>query len=91
MGAAIIFPNIDYLETWPNIYQDNFSYVSYELDFSNLIQKIDLVINDQNLRESLIENSQKILKSVYTDVGLNYLINFLKKIIDYFLINNLLP
>ena len=78
MGAAIIFPNIDYLETWPNIYQDNFSYVSYELDFSNLIQKIDLVINNQNLRESLIENSQKIHKSVYSDVGLNYLINFLK-------------
>lgn len=82
MGAAIIFPNIDYLETWPNIYQDNFSYVSYELDFSNLIQKIDLVINNQNLRESLIENSQKIHKSVYSDVGLNYLINFFKKIIN---------
>ncbi len=80
MGAAIVFPNVDYLETWPNIYQDNFSYTSYELDFSNLTQKIDLVLNNQNLRESLVENSQEILKSVYSEYGLNYLINFFKKI-----------
>ena len=80
MGAAIIFPNVDYLETWPNIYQDNFSYISYELDFSNLIQKIDLVLNNKNLRESLVENSQKIHKNVYSEVGLNYLINFFKRI-----------
>ena len=36
MGTAVIFPNLNYLETWPNIYQDNYSYLSYELDFSNL-------------------------------------------------------
>ena len=39
MGAAVLFPNIDYLETWPNIYQDNFSCINYKLDFSDLFEK----------------------------------------------------
>ena len=47
MGAAVIFPNVDYIETWPNIYRDNYSYVSYKLDFSNLIDKINLVNSDK--------------------------------------------
>ena len=80
MGAAIIFPCMDYIETWPNIYRDNHSYVSYKLDFSNLIDKINLVSNDKNFRESLVENSQRICKNVYSNEGLEYLINFFKKI-----------
>lgn len=80
MGTAIIFPNLNYLETWPNIYQDNLSYLSYDLDFSNLNEKIDILINDENLRKNLVKNSQRILKSVYSEEGLNYLVNFFRKI-----------
>ena len=80
MGAAVIFPNVDYIETWPNIYQDNISYLSYKLDFSNLFEKIELLLQDNKLRASLIENSQNICKSVYTSKGLEYLINFFSKI-----------
>tara|TARA_B100000989_G_scaffold298468_1_gene287943 strand:- start:4510 stop:5643 length:1134 start_codon:yes stop_codon:yes gene_type:complete len=80
MGAAVVFPKVDYLETWPNVYQDNFSYLSYELDFSNLIERIDSILNDQDLQESLIVNSQRIYRSVYSDLGLNYVLNFFKKI-----------
>ena len=80
MGAAVIFPNVDYIETWPNIYRDNYSYVSYKLDFSNPIDKINLVSSDNDLRENLVENSQRICKNVYSHEGLDYLINFFKKI-----------
>lgn len=80
MGAAIIFPNIDYIETWPNIYQDNFSYFSYELDFSNLNKKIDILLNDENLRQKLVKNSQSVLSSVYSTEGLDFLVNFFRKI-----------
>ena len=80
MGTAVIFPNLNYLETWPNIYQDNYSYLSYELDFSNLNERIDILINDENLRKNLVKNSQRILKSVYSEEGLNYLVNFFRKI-----------
>ena len=80
MGAAIIFPNMNYLETWPNIYQDNFSYLSYELDFSNLNEKIDILLNDENLRQKLVKNSKLILSSVYSTEGLDFLVNFFRKI-----------
>ncbi len=80
MGAAVIFPSVDYIETWPNIYRDNYSYVSYKLDFSNLIDKINLVSSNKDLRENLVENSQRICKNVYSNEGLEYLINFFKKI-----------
>ncbi len=80
MGAAVVFPKVDYLETWPNIYRDNFSYLSYELDFSNLIERIEMILNDKDLRENLVENSQTIYKNVYSEKGLNYIIDFFKKI-----------
>ena len=80
MGTAIIFPNVDYLETWPNIYQDNFSYLSYKLDFSDLLEKIELLLDDSYLRAKIVENSQSICKNVYLNEGLNYLLNFFNKI-----------
>ena len=82
MGAAVLFPNVDYLETWPNIYQDNFSYMSYKLDFSDFFEKIELLLNDNDLRENIVKNSQKICRNVYSDEGLNYLTKFFKDISD---------
>ena len=80
MGAAVIFPNVNYLETWPNIYQDNVTYISYNLDFSDLHEKIDLLLNNDHLRKNIIENSQNICKKVYSSEGFNYLLNFFGKI-----------
>ena len=80
MGAAIIYPNVDYIETWPNIYKDNFSYISYKLDFSDLLDKIELLLNDNHLRANIVENSQSICKNVYLSEGFNYLLNFFGKI-----------
>jgi len=80
MGAAIIYPNVDYIETWPNIYKDNFSYISYKLDFSDLLDKIELLLNDNHLRANIVENSQSICKNVYLNEGFNYLLNFFNNI-----------
>lgn len=80
MGSAVIFPNVDYMETWPNIYQDNISYVSYKLDLSDLLEKIEIVVNDNNLRLMLLENSQSIIRNIYLEDGLNFLINFFNKV-----------
>ena len=39
-----------------------------------------MVSSDKDLRENLVENSQRICKNVYSNEGLEYLINFFKKI-----------
>lgn len=80
MGSAILFPNMDNIETWPNIYQDRVTFLSYDYDMSNLLDRAKELIDNDNLRNTLIKNSQKICKSVYSNEGLEYLINFFKKI-----------
>lgn len=82
MGTAILFPKVDYIETWPNIFQDNFSYISYELDFSNIYEKIDLLLENEQLRKEIVENSQLICKEVYSEKGLEYLVSFFKTICE---------
>tara|TARA_B110001452_G_C15209275_1_gene419462 strand:+ start:170 stop:1306 length:1137 start_codon:yes stop_codon:yes gene_type:complete len=80
MGAAIIFPNIDYIETWPNIFKDGETFMSYNLDLSNLLDVVEKVLSDDNLRSSLVYNAQDVCQNVYKEDGLNYLLNFFEKI-----------
>ena len=56
--------------------------MSYKLDFSDFFEKIELLLNDNDLRENIVKNSQKICRNVYSDEGLNYLTKFFKDISD---------
>ena len=80
MGAAVLFPNMNNIETWPNIYKDRITYLSYDYNINNLLDKINELLDDNDLRNTLVRNSQKVCKSVYDNEGFDYLINFLKKI-----------
>ena len=80
MGTAVIFPRMDNIETWPNIYQDRVTYLSYDYDMNNLLDRIKELLENDDLRKTLVKNSQRVCKSVYENEGLNFLINFLKKI-----------
>ena len=82
MGTAVIFPKMDNIETWPNIYQDRVTYLSYDYDMNNLLDRIKELLENDDLRNTLVMNSQRVCKSVYENEGLNFLINFLKKITD---------
>lgn len=81
MGTAVFFPNISYLKTWPNIYEANNHYHPFKLDFSDFESQLILLINDENLREKLVINSQNEMKKVYSDIGFGYFLNLFKKII----------
>ena len=80
MGAAVLFPNMNNIETWPNIYKDRITYLSYDYDMNNLLDRIKELLDDNELRNNLIRNSQKVCKSVYDNEGLDFLMNFFKKI-----------
>ena len=81
MGTAVLFPNMDNIETWPNIYQDGKTYLSYDYDMNNLLEKVEELLSNDELRNNLVKNSQKVCKSVYDTEGQKYLINFFDKII----------
>jgi hypothetical protein len=80
MGTAFVYPNIQYIETWPNIFVDGKTYKSYELDFSNLQESIDFLLDNKSSRDEMVYNSQKILNGVYSNYGLNYIIKFLEQL-----------
>ena len=81
MGTAVLFPNMDNIETWPNIYQDGKTYLSYDYDMNNLLEKVEELLSNDELRNNLVKNSQKVCKSVYDTEGQKYLINFFDEII----------
>ena len=76
-GTAFMTADMSNIETWPNIYHDGETYLSYDLDFKKLNHKLETLINDVNLRKKLVNNSRDILKDCHSSIGKDY---FLKKI-----------
>lgn len=78
-GTAFMTANMDNIDTWPNIYHEGETYISYDLDFKNLNHNLQILINDINLRKKLVKNSRAILEDCHSDVGKEY---FLRKILE---------
>ena len=78
-GAAIMFPNMSNIETWPNIYIDNETYISYDLDFMNFKEKLSRLILDLDLRKKLVSNSKDIINDIHKSSGKEY---FIKKVFE---------
>ncbi len=76
-GTPFMTANMENIETWPNIYHEGETYLSYSLDFKNLKNNLDILIKDLNLRKKLVKNSKLILQDCHADEGKNY---FLRKI-----------
>jgi len=80
MGACIIYPNISYIKTWPNIYINNQTCLTYDLNFGNLEEKINKVLVNDKLRKELVHNAQNVLRNVLKKDGLDYMLNFLSNV-----------
>ncbi len=80
MGTAFVYPNLQYIETWPNIFVDGKTHKNYELDFSNLQESIDFLLDNKVIRDEMVYNSQTVLNEVYSNNGLNYIVKFLKQL-----------
>ncbi len=78
-GTAFMFPNMSNIDTWPNIYLDGVTYISYDLDFNNFEEKLNELVFNLKLRKELVSNSQEILQKTHTELGKNY---FLNKVIE---------
>ena len=52
-GAAFITADMSKIETWPNIYHEGHTYLSYDFEFENLENNLNILINDISLRKTL--------------------------------------
>ena len=53
IGTAFMTANMDNINTWPNIYHEGETYISYDFDFKNLNHNLQILINDVNLWKNL--------------------------------------
>tara|TARA_R110002012_G_scaffold201465_2_gene370383 strand:+ start:2589 stop:3614 length:1026 start_codon:yes stop_codon:yes gene_type:complete len=61
-GSILIKPDMEYIETVPNIFKNNVTYIACKHDYSDLEQKIDMVLSDYNNFLYIIENARKLFE-----------------------------
>jgi hypothetical protein len=70
-GSVLIKPRIDWINTNPNMYVENETYIACKEDFSDLEEKVDYVLsNYKELQSFLTENARKKLIEVYNPKNL---------------------
>tara|TARA_Y100000361_G_C11124220_1_gene324950 strand:+ start:96 stop:1124 length:1029 start_codon:yes stop_codon:yes gene_type:complete len=65
-GAVLIKPDMGYIDTTPNPYIDGETYIACKHDFSDLEEKINDVLENNEKCSYIIENSRKKFKELYT-------------------------
>ncbi len=81
-GASFVTADMSNIDTWPNIYLKNETYLPYSLDFSDLFDVISELLKNHELRTKFIKNSQEILRNTHTSIGKEYFINKLAEILS---------
>jgi len=81
-GVPFMTADMSNIVTWPDIYKDGETYISYDYDFNNLRYNLDNLIKDINLRKRLVNNSQLILKDSHAVLGKKYFIEKIFEIIE---------
>lgn len=78
-GAVLLKPDISHMETWPDIFKENESYMPIKWDFSNLEEStLELLGNDEKRIEIATKGQNLFLKSI-SDEGMEV---FCNKFID---------
>ena len=68
-GAALIKPNLDHLETWPNLYQKNKTYLPISWKIEDWDQEFDVLLDDEKLLLEIAKNGQETYKKIWTKQG----------------------
>ena len=80
-GSLLVKPRMDHMQTWPNIFIPNKTYVPLEWDFSNLEEIFDTYSKNHKLRNEIISCSQEAYKASISHGGMEkFCYWFLKQI-----------
>lgn len=70
-GSVLIKPRMDWIDTKPNMYVEDETYIACEHDFSDLEERVEYVLdNFEELQGYLTENFRKRLLEIYNPVNL---------------------
>lgn len=80
-GTPFLTADMSRIETWPNIYYDQDTYLSYSLDFSDFEDKVEYLLKDKDKRLKLVKNAQSALNDSITNCE-DYFTNKILEIVD---------
>lgn len=58
-GGALLKPSMDHMQTWPNLYESNVTYMPHEWDLSNLQESINWAIENEFQRSEIAAEGQR--------------------------------
>jgi hypothetical protein len=58
-GALLVKPDMGHMETWPDLYREGETYVSYKWDYSDFREKIEGLLSDRNKIRDLANSAQE--------------------------------
>ena len=82
LGVPFLAPNMDHIDCWPNLYIEDKTYISYDLDFKNLKDKIDNLLRDELMQKELVQNAQEVLRDIRNEKGKKYFVNKILEILN---------
>ena len=71
-GACLIKPDMSHLETWPNLYQEDKTYVACNWDFSNLREKVFSLLDNPRLRYDIAREAQQRYIDLIDNGGIDF-------------------
>lgn len=67
--CLLLKPRMDHIDTAPNIYYPNETYVPLEWDFSDLQEKVDFYLRNPDEAARIITNARRLLEGYFKDGG----------------------
>ena len=70
-GALLLKPDMSHMETWPNLFIPEKTYVPLNWSFSDLAEKMDKVLSDETYRIEISDAGQEAYKTSISAEGMN--------------------
>ena len=70
VGAALIKPDMEHLETWPDIYKKNHTYIPISWSVEKWKDEISEILSDKQKLLRIAENGQKLYKKIWSKEGM---------------------
>lgn len=86
-GSALIKPNMDHLDTWPNLYKPNKTYIPISWNSDKWENEFQEILNDEKLMLNVAELGQNSFRKLWGIEGQEYFCKRLSSKLNY-MINN---
>ena len=58
-GGLLIKPNMNHMETWPPLFEDKKTFITYKWDLSDFEFKLQSILENSEIRTSIAEEGQR--------------------------------